>query len=112
MATEGKQTLDEILAQIADLQAQADQLKQAQKADALAQAKSLIQKYDLTARELGLTTEGGADSSVVKGRRPAAAKFAHPTDPELTWSGRGRKPVWVVQALAEGKTLDDLLISK
>lgn len=29
---------------------------------------------------------------------------------ELTWSGRGRKPKWVAEALDRGKQLDDLLI--
>jgi DNA-binding protein H-NS len=26
-----------------------------------------------------------------------------------TWSGRGKRPTWIMQALAEGKTLEDLV---
>ncbi|WP_333829671.1 H-NS histone family protein, partial [Pararhodobacter sp.] len=33
-----------------------------------------------------------------------------PADTSQTWTGRGRQPRWVVAALADGKTLDDLAI--
>jgi len=33
---------------------------------------------------------------------PAAPKFRHPDDESLTWSGRGRKPVWLVELTAAG----------
>lgn len=39
-----------------------------------------------------------------------APKYAHPENPELTWTGRGRKPKWVSEALDSGKSLDDLAI--
>ena len=44
-------------------------------------------------------------------RAPAIAKYRHPEDPSLTWSGRGRKPLWFVAALDAGKTPEDLAIS-
>jgi DNA-binding protein H-NS len=30
----------------------------------------------------------------------------------VTWSGRGRQPGWIKEALAKGKGLDDFLIGK
>ncbi|KIC35920.1 H-NS histone family protein [Leisingera sp. ANG-M7] len=48
-----------------------------------------------------------------KGRRSglkAAAKYANPNDPSQTWSGRGRKPGWVHEALEAGKSLKDIEI--
>ncbi|QBX35873.1 H-NS histone family protein [Paracoccus liaowanqingii] len=39
-----------------------------------------------------------------------APKYANPTDPTMTWTGRGRKPKWVQESLDGGKELDDLLI--
>jgi len=33
---------------------------------------------------------------------PAAPKFRHPDDESQTWSGRGRKPVWLVDLEAAG----------
>jgi len=43
-------------------------------------------------------------------RKPVEAKYRHPQHPEMTWTGRGRKPVWVQELLAAGKTLQDLTI--
>lgn len=37
-----------------------------------------------------------------------APKYVHPEDPNQTWTGRGRKPKWVQDALDQGKSLEDL----
>lgn len=39
-----------------------------------------------------------------------APKYCNPADADATWTGRGRKPLWVLAALESGKSLDDLLI--
>jgi DNA-binding protein H-NS len=36
------------------------------------------------------------------------AKYRDPENQFNSWSGRGRKPAWVVRALQRGLTLDDL----
>lgn len=73
------------------------------KKDALAAAEA-------AARELGFSlAELSNDTGGVK---PASApKFQHPENASLTWSGRGRKPKWFVEAMDAGKTADDLLIA-
>ncbi|MEY8830231.1 H-NS family nucleoid-associated regulatory protein [Sedimentitalea sp. XS_ASV28] len=40
----------------------------------------------------------------------AAAKYRNPDDPAQTWSGRGRKPQWIHDALANGKDIAELEI--
>ena len=35
-------------------------------------------------------------------------KYRNPAEPAETWSGRGKRPKWVVAQLKSGKTLDDL----
>lgn len=45
-----------------------------------------------------------------KTRTPVEPKYAHPENPELTWSGRGRRPAWVLEHLDAGKDINDLLI--
>ncbi len=46
-----------------------------------------------------------------KGKRgKVAPKYANPNDASQKWTGRGRKPAWVVDALAAGSNMDDLLI--
>ncbi|MCB1957291.1 MAG: H-NS histone family protein [Rhodocyclaceae bacterium] len=46
-----------------------------------------------------------------KGKKSVVApKYRNPDDATMTWTGRGRKPLWVQKCLDEGKTLDNLLI--
>lgn len=42
------------------------------------------------------------------GTTTGAAKYVNPENPEQTWSGRGRRPQWINEALEAGRTLDDL----
>ncbi|WP_282078088.1 H-NS histone family protein [Epibacterium ulvae] len=37
-------------------------------------------------------------------------KYRNPSNPEETWSGRGRKPQWVHEALTAGADISDLEI--
>lgn len=55
-----------------------------------------------------------AAAAVVRGKKKGkvAPQYRHPEDASLQWTGRGRKPQWVVQQLDAGKSLDDLKIGK
>ncbi|MCB1356838.1 MAG: H-NS histone family protein [Maritimibacter sp.] len=44
------------------------------------------------------------------GRAKVAPKYRSPSDPEQTWSGRGRAPGWMVAHLEAGGQKDDLAI--
>lgn len=61
------------------------------------------------AKEFGFSLEEIVASTEKKGSK-GAPKYANPNDPEQTWTGRGRKPNWVVAALEEGKSMDDLAL--
>lgn len=39
-----------------------------------------------------------------------AAKFRNPKDPTQTWAGRGRKPLWLVEALKKGAKMDSFAV--
>jgi DNA-binding protein H-NS len=43
-------------------------------------------------------------------KKPVAPKYRDTTNPNNTWSGRGKHPVWLRDALATGKTLDSFAI--
>lgn len=51
----------------------------------------------------------GRKASPAKGRT-VPAKFRNPADPGQTWSGRGKRPRWFVEALEAGKKENDLRI--
>jgi DNA-binding protein H-NS len=68
-------------------------------------------KVEALARELGYSLAELVGTETKSSRSPAAAEYRHPENPALTWSGRGRKPQWFVEALEAGKTASDLAIS-
>ncbi len=43
-------------------------------------------------------------------KKKIPAKYMDPSNPENTWSGRGRQPVWLKEALDAGRTLEDFAI--
>ena len=75
-----------------------------QKAEARAEVAAM-------AKEMGFSLTELVGTNAKTTRVPAPAKFRHPENPALTWSGRGRKPHWFVDALAAGKTEDELTIT-
>ena len=93
---------------IAQLRKQAEELRNHERAGIIEELRQKIAEYGLTAADLKLSTRGAAPSkrSVTASPVKAAAKYRGPTGE--TWSGgRGRKPRWVTEALAAGKSLSD-----
>ena len=74
------------------------------KADARAKVEALAKELGFSLAELIGT--GGIKNT----RAPVAAKYPHPENAEITWSGRGRKPLWFVAALDAGKRPEDLAV--
>ncbi|WP_071796108.1 H-NS family nucleoid-associated regulatory protein [Natronohydrobacter thiooxidans] len=67
-------------------------------------------EMEAIARQHGFTFDQVLAKAPAVGRKPVAPKYANPADKSQTWTGRGRKPRWVVDALANGKALEDLAI--
>lgn len=104
-------TLQELLEQKNALERQIRDAQSSQKSEAIAQIRKLMADNGLTPADLagGVPTRKagkGAESAV---RRPVAAKYKHP-ESGATWSGRGLKPKWLSQELAQGKSLQDFAI--
>lgn len=54
-----------------------------------------------------LKGEAAESKTKVKTVKP---KYCNPNNAEQTWTGRGRKPQWVLDQLAQGKTIESLAI--
>ena len=68
-------------------------------------------KVEAVALDLGYSLAELVGTKTKSLRAPVVAKYRHPENPALTWSGRGRKPQWFVEALEAGKTASDLAVS-
>ncbi|KIQ33594.1 histidine biosynthesis protein HisIE [Variovorax paradoxus] len=93
--------------QIAQLRKQAEDLRNQERAGVIEELRKKIAEFGLTASDLKLGGRGPATKRTAGTSAPkAAAKYRGPTGE--TWSGgRGRKPRWVTEALAAGKSLSD-----
>lgn len=55
------------------------------------------------------SAKAGKSGKAGKGSQSVgSAQYRNPNDDAQTWTGRGRKPKWVIDALSNGKNLGDL----
>jgi DNA-binding protein H-NS len=96
------------------LMQEAEEMRQKEIDEVIADIKEKMKSYGLSAQDLGLTGTGGAGAAgprrrTAAGKSQGAVKYRGPNGE--TWSGgRGRKPGWVTQALKEGKNLDEFAV--
>ena len=60
------------------------------------------------AKAAGLSLSDLHKIDQVKPKPPA--KFRHPEQPELEWSGMGRRPAWVVEWIEADKSMEALAV--
>jgi len=98
----------ELKEQAEKLLAEAERVREQEIADTVADIKRKIALYGLTAADLGFAKSGGPGNSRTKSAKPVV-KYRGPSGE--TWSGgRGRKPQWVVQALQQGRNLEEFAV--
>ncbi|MGA7117613.1 MAG: H-NS histone family protein [Hyphomicrobium sp.] len=96
------------LKEINDLEAKIAKAKSAAREKAKSDLKDridrLVEGSGFTVAELyGFAARG-------RGRSKSAAKYANPENKTETWTGRGRKPNWLVARLKKGAKIDDFAI--
>jgi DNA-binding protein H-NS len=77
--------------------------------DVRQEIKARQQQEVSKAREqiLGIARQAGLSEDVLLGAAALAPRYRNPADASQTWTGRGRQPKWLADALAKGKSLDD-----
>ncbi|EWS54903.1 MULTISPECIES: H-NS histone family protein [unclassified Methylibium] len=111
-------TLSQLQKQIAKLEAQASQIKKKEVDSVIAKIKEAITVYGLTAADLGLSARvartasstAGRKMTTKKGRKAKAGKIKFQDGNGNTWTGHGRRPQWFIDAIASGKSPEQLAI--
>lgn len=96
------------------LLAEAEELRVKELDDVISDIKEKIKLHGLTPQDLGFPgaarkRKAGSSGRAASGGDKAAARYRGP-DGETWGGGRGRKPRWVTEALAQGKKLSDYAI--
>jgi DNA-binding protein H-NS len=92
----------DLKAQIAKLQAQAEEARRTEIDNVVADIRQKIAEYGLTAQDLGFAV--AAKRGRPPKKAPLPAKYQDPKSGN-TWSGRGKPPKWIV-----GKNRERFLI--
>ena len=120
-------TYSELVQQISDLQKQAERQRKEEYSSVVKTIKKQILEYGISAEELGFSAE---KSIVRRGRKgiKTASKAGRKTKAKRstagikvapkyrdvltgnTWTGRGKMPRWLAQAIANGASVESFLI--
>ena len=112
-------TYAQIVKQIEVLKQDAEKIRRKEIEGVVGRIREAIAVYKLTAEDLGFggkKTKAAGKTAVKTLRRrgvkadkaPAVVKFRNETGG--TWGGRGKRPQWLRDALAGGKTLADFAV--
>ena len=85
------------------------QVALSKKQEVAAKVRKLAQDNGLDISDL-MATDKAKKTKAKKSRGKVAPKYRNPANSAETWTGRGRQPLWVADAVMGGKSLEDLLI--
>ncbi len=77
---------------------------------AIAAAKKAAKEHGFELSEISDGQKSEKPRKKVAKKAPAAPKYANPADKTQKWTGKGRQPQWFKDAIAGGKTPEQLAI--
>ncbi|MEQ8366821.1 MAG: H-NS histone family protein [Roseicyclus sp.] len=99
-----KMNLDELKNHQKEIENAIKTFAQKKRVEALAAVRQVAKDHGFVLEELLSSKPSGKTGT--KG----VAKYANPADVSQTWTGRGRQPQWIKDALAAGKPLESMAI--
>jgi DNA-binding protein H-NS len=106
----------ELKQQIEALQAEAARIRSQEVEEVISGIKKAIQSYGLTAADLGFLSGRPGRPGRAAARVDHQNNNSHSSEAKYrnaagqTWGGRGPRPRWLRQALADGKSLADFTV--
>lgn len=73
----------------------------------------ILKELEALATQRGFSLDELLADAPAKAKKPkgvVAVKYRHPENGQIGWTGRGRKPKWVVDFLANGGALEQLAV--
>lgn len=104
------QSLDEINAAIADLQAKAAEVRQQARIDAIAMCNAAIKDFEIAAFELAFIEARAKAKKQRKAKEAKAPTHRGPNGELWTESNQGRKPNWITALIASGSNPEEYRI--
>ncbi|MDU9007071.1 H-NS histone family protein [Sedimentitalea todarodis] len=98
-----KLSLKELQALEKDIAKAIVSFEQNRRKEALVAVEAKAKEFGFSLSELTANRE--------KQQAASAPKYRHPDEPTLTWSGRGRRPTWFVEAVEGGMSPEAMLIT-
>ncbi|MFB9886194.1 H-NS histone family protein [Balneatrix alpica] len=100
------------LAELQDLQASVEKAiaSKEQQAEIIARIKALAVENGLSLDAVASELQGTGRSKGSSIKAKSAPQYYNPAAPEQTWTGKGRKPKWIEEALAAGRDLEEFRI--
>lgn len=95
---------EKLLAEIATLQAKADEIRAGKRAEAIQTVNRLVAQFEIKSREVRFRMAQPTKAAVSDGRSTVAPRYADGQG--NTWSGRGKQPRWLRDGLAGGRTIE------
>ena len=103
-----KLSLDELLSLQHRAAAEVANRQSAEKDQAKQDILAIASKYGL---EVKFSSSSAASPKGAKAKRGSvAAKYRHPENSSLTWTGRGRSPIWVAEWKSKHGSLNGITI--
>lgn len=103
---EKKPTLEELRIAREKLDEQIAAIEVEKKQEVITQVRALVSQAGLTVEDVF----GHHGKKTKRHGAPALVKYRHPDG--RTWTGVGRKPAWINEALARGESLETFAVSK
>ena len=102
------ETIEDLQDVIEQAQEEIERRRETARAEMIEHIKVMAQQYGLTVEEF-LNPKRKRRTSKRNGiaRKDLAIKYRHSEDETLTWTGAGRQPKWLRDAIAEGARLED-----
>lgn len=116
-------TYAQLAREIQALQAHAEKLRQSETKDVIARLNESIAQYGLSAQDLHFPGASGSSSSASffslrSARSGSSSRSASSSDvakysdgPGRVWGGRGPRPAWLREAMAQGRSLESFAVT-